>query len=64
MNNDLTVKRFKLLSQARSAIKTKLFAKGFTEDQILGKNGQSIPEDDNVFAYVTMNSDIIIRGGS
>ena len=61
VNNDLTVKRFKLLSQARSAIKTKLFAKGFTEDQILGKNGQSIPEDDNVFAYVTMNSDIIIR---
>ena len=61
VNNDLTVKRFKLISQARSAIKTKLLAKGFTEDQILGKKGQSIPDDDNVFAYVTMNSDIIIR---
>ena len=63
VNNDLTARRLTLLNQARDLISSKMLQAGeFTADELKGKNGFKIPDEKNVFVYVTMNSDLCIRG--
>ena len=51
VNNDLTKRRLDLLALARRQIKGRMIESGFTEEQLRGKNGMQIPDEDNVFAY-------------
>ena len=56
VNNDLTKRRLQLLSEARVQIKSRLL-QSFSEEQI--KKG--LKDEDNVFAYANINSDLRIR---
>ena len=62
VSHDLTHRRLKLLNLARDKISDNMQRIGYTEDQIRGKNGQSIPDEFNVFAYANYNSELKIRG--
>jgi len=56
VNNDLTKRRLMLLGEARAQIKSRLL-RTFTEEQI--KKG--LKDNENVFAYANINSDLRIR---
>ena len=62
VSHDLTQRRLRLLNLARDKISANMQRLGYTEDQIRGKNGQSIPDEFNVFAYANYNSELRIRG--
>ena len=62
VSHDLTQRRLKLLNLARDKISANMLRLGYTEDQIRGKNGQSIEDEFNVFAYANYNSELRIRG--
>ena len=62
VNNDLTKRRLDLLlALTRRQIKERMIESGFTEEQLRGKNGMQIPDEDNVFAYCNINSELRIR---
>ena len=61
VNNDLTKRRLDLLALARRQIKGRMIESGFTEEQLRGKSGMQIPDEDNVFAYCNINSELRIR---
>ena len=62
VNNDLTSRRLTLLNRARDIISAKMQRAGFTPDQLRGKDGYKVPDEQNVFAYANMNSHLCIRG--
>ena len=61
VNNDLTKRRLDLLALARRQIQGRMVESGFREEQLRGKNGMQIPDEDNVFAYCNINSELRIR---